>query len=648
MNHFHPKVILQRAGDASPLAINHDKCLIRTVHNEQHIDCCAIFNGPHGTALRSYTAKVLVNGEPTSVKWLSVGDQIQLPCSTQIEVKAVTTQPIGFDRNPNFVAPKMLHSKNSSVDSSVVPQQDPMQVEPKEEVFFSPLSPNPEAVETSDSQDAKPNLDSELEELESIFARLGVTSVGSIATPSSATPSSPVEKPAVAAELTADASEAPPMPAEEVGFAVNIRREIESAIANTTDSSSIAQPTVTNDVESFVHETQPKTGKENSMSENLVATNPEPVASIPAAVPAAVEVPVTSAAPVVPQPVVPQAVVPQPPQAVAPQAVAPQAVVPPTSVPQPVAPNTVVEESTSPANDDALSELPSDLRNQLNDLVSSLELESAKAPAEISTPIVSATESPVAPPEAVEVPVVEPAAVVEEPVAVVEEPIGVVEPPAMKPTSVADVLGNMGIEVPGADEMAAEPEAASTAVSQSVDSMPSEMGVPTSPVFANMDATVEQAAEAPETPTSTQQPAPGAGAEDDIQAYMDRLLNRTTAPAAPSPISAPSGDAAPAATTPEQDPADTVLSAEEFVPTHRASRPENYDKLREIANSSSRNAVRNSSIKAKKQSFLLKVVVCLLALVGSLVALWFGMTFPSFVLGIVGVVFALLSVMGRG
>jgi hypothetical protein len=608
MNPSHPKVILQRAGDPSPLAINHDKCLIRTVHNDRRIDCCAIFNGPHGAAIRSYTANVLVNGEPTSVKWLSVGDQIQLPCSTQIEVKAVQMQPNGTNRNTNFVAPEMLHSKNRSDKSPAVPQQDLTQVEP-EEVFFSPLSPDLESAKTVDSQDANPGLDAEpaeLDELESIFARLGLASDGSMPTPRSSN------------EKSVDGAEsAIPVPEEEQADCVaNIRKQIESANASGSDIPPIPQPTVANGVEPVVAETQLETSEETSMSENLAATNPEPVASIPAAVPTA-DMPAASPtlAPVA-----------------APQPVAPQAGIPPKAVPQPTAP-------VASAND-ALSELPSDLRNQLNDLVSSLELEGADAPAEIPVPapVVEATQSPAAP---LEVPAV--------------VPVTAVEPPARKAESVADVLVNMGIEVPGAQEMNVEPEAA-TALPESVATTTPEMGIPTSPVFANVNSAVETPAleaEAPTAPTPTPEPTAtpnlqGSAAEDDIQAYMDRLLNRTTAPATASPASESSEEVpATAAVKPKQETVPAVLSAEEFVPSHKASRPENYDKLREIANSSSRNAVRNSSVKAKKQSFLLKVTVSLLALIGSLVTLCFGMTVPSCVLGIVGVVCALLSVVGR-
>jgi len=133
MNNSKLNVVLHRDGDTSPVTLDQDKCLIRTVRDSEKIDCCAIFNGPYGTALRSYTDNVLVNGEPTAARWLNVGDQIQLPCSTRIEVKAATAfrpampltslEPQVVEANEQAVempAVEMPVADNASVPESVL------------------------------------------------------------------------------------------------------------------------------------------------------------------------------------------------------------------------------------------------------------------------------------------------------------------------------------------------------------------------------------------------------------------------------------------------------------------------------------------------------------------------------------------------
>jgi isochorismate synthase EntC len=114
-----------------------------------------------------------------------------------------------------------------------------------------------------------------------------------------------------------------------------------------------------------------------------------------------------------------------------------------------------------------------------------------------------------------------------------------------------------------------------------------------------------------ETPADSSSPDNNENAEEDIQAYMNRLLNRsasTTQPEQASPTLPVAG--APVAQTEQPKPREVVqvLSEEEFVPTHKATRPENYDTLREIANTTSRTAIEHSTKNVKKGG-LLKVVL---------------------------------------
>ena len=200
--------------------------------------------------------------------------------------------------------------------------------------------------------------------------------------------------------------------------------------------------------------------------------------------------------------------------------------------------------------------------------------------------------------------------------------------PVQKSQSVADILGAMGMEVPGADEVESPPAAtaspapvsapvpapAPAAVAPQPGSTP--QNVPSTPVFAKM----QNASEASENTNAS----PGVGnAEDDIQAYMNRLLNRTgsdatTTPAAASPIVV---GAQPTAAV-EKEEASKPLSAEEFVPSHKPSRPENYDTLREIANTSSRTAVHQSTRRNMQEGIVLTIFCIFVVLLASGVALW--------------------------
>ncbi len=679
MNDSNLKVILQRAGDHSPVTINQDKCLIRTIHNDQHIDCCAIFNGPNGTALRSYTEDVLVNGEPVSAQWLNAGDQIQLPCSTCIEVKTATKQRPVFPSRNRSVAKVDAQLSGLLQENSVPVDVSMASDDSKEEVFLSPfssdlseldakgvapvqsvtsvkpVSPELQADEKTeiDTLDSQPSiaesLDADLdnssskrvsqsEELESVFARLGVLNVGPMTPSGLPKESDPVE----VETLTAGPEVQLPVAAQaesetKIDFKASIRNELESVFSDAPDV--LTPPSL-----------------DSSDAAPLVADAPverEQVSCVVASTP-----------------VIPEHVTPTDPEAVLPSETVSPAVVESLLVPEPVAPTLVVEASV-PQTRDPLSELPADLQNQLNDLVSSLEFETDKPPAEVQVPTpalhveqdVEVSSKMFTPPvvepmiddsisslhdeevrsvqelvseESVAAAVI-PIAPVDVPVAVEApaEPVVIVEPPAKKSQSVADILGSMGMLVPGADEMSSQPVAAEVVPStvadmqKPVEAPSSPVPVPTSPVFANMQRSPQK------------QAATGASksgeADDDIQAYMDRLLNRagTTSERA-SDQSLEINNQVLQAPAPVEPSA--VLSAEEFVPSHRPTRPENYDTLREIANSSSRNAVRQCTSKARKESIVLKAVACLVSLVCAAVTFWFGMIIPAEVFLVVAIV----------
>ena len=731
-------MILHRAGNESPITIDQDKCLIRTVYENERIDCCAIFNGPNGTALRSYTDNVLVNGEPTAAQWLNDGDQIQLPCSTRIEVKSVTRlRPVfrRFDRTaeeidaqlsgllkPDSASNKVAedNSENCKLSESESVELVKPEVE-QEEVFLSPFStdldeieeqtrvapqasktqfdtPPKQAVEAevpneemqmSNNEVSKTteteslNQSSEAENLESIFARVGVTNVGNIA----ATTANP---PAVSAPPATPAAEVSQLESDSIA---NMRKDLENVFADVQKDESANEPELVS--------------KETAVQ---VAVVTDPLA----------ETAPTSVVPEVTTSVVP--------------AVVERVHVKTVPFPEPVA-DDIPTPQPATTGADPLAELPSDLRAQLNDLVSSLEqevgsstasevaaaipvkseqapnppvVEAPAVPAAVEIPVVetptsvevpvvqtpvsepisddsissmveaamrsveqsSAEETPVPPAVAVSEPVsalptpvqttapiatpepvvaqkaVTPEAVVTPEPAVTPEAVVAPEPvvtpePEKKSQSVADILGSMGMDVPGADEMESgttteisRPAVASTeSVTPPFASPAVPVPNPASPaVFANIPgAKEERSAPVADQPTES---------TDDIKAYMDRLLNRTGTEQSATPVIAETSVAPATVETSAPQPVEQqpVLSAEEFIPNHVASRPENYDKLREIANTSSRTAIRNSSKKGVKASTIVKMILCPIAIVIAAILLWFGMTIPCCVSTIVAII----------
>ena len=718
MNDSKLNVVLYRVGDQRPVTISHDKCLIRTVHDNQQIDCCAIYNGPNGTALRTYSNNVLVNGESTAVRWLSAGDQIQLPCSAKIEVRQATLlRPIFSDRKRTVseIDQQLAAIGGLSKEAPAVSNTEPT------ETFHSPFSKDLSEVDATiaESTVGKPARAAEakiteevpletsanpavskqasagiaIDDLESIFARVGVTNVGSIAHPgaSAADKGKTVEQPpGIHDQQVSQADETPSAKqVTQLDDVAKIRKELEALLAGSPSPEAVPSTEPAATEVSNVSASAPPAAAMPELPKVAIPTTPASLSKVnPPAVTQATVPTLADPAPVVPAEAVPTPAVPTP---AVPTPAVPVSAVPTLAAKEPA----IVEE---PAASDPLAELPDDLRNQLNDLVSSLENEVPDAPA--AEPVASVVPEQVTPtavvPETVEAlpepvqtvaetivpsetadshlgqqpsvlqsapvetaPVrdpsistmfedamraiqgdteqaAEPAVGVASPdevptvsEATVPEPTPLVPQPAAKPQSVADVLGAMGMAVPGASEMDTPtspnptPETSPTPtttrtpapepVAEQTESI--AQNVPGTPVFAN----IQNASETAPPPASSA----GENAEDDIQAYMNRLLNRTTTD---SDSNSPTAVPAATPTAVEKKEPQQVLSAEEFVPSHKATRPENYDTLREIANTSSRTAVQQSSRRAQMNSILFKIFCFLAVLLGSGVALWLGKT----------------------
>ena len=76
----------QRIGDQ--IAVKTEKCFLDLERNspQDKLPQIAVFRGPAGATLQTYGDEVLVNGESKSSHWLTVGDQIQFPDQTILEV----------------------------------------------------------------------------------------------------------------------------------------------------------------------------------------------------------------------------------------------------------------------------------------------------------------------------------------------------------------------------------------------------------------------------------------------------------------------------------------------------------------------------------------------------------------------------------
>lgn len=739
-------VVLHRDGEHSPVTISHDKCLIRTVQGDQKTDCCAIFNGPYGTALRSYTENVLVNGEPTSARWLVVGDQIQLPCLSRIEVKAATKL------RPSLPAPRrtaaeidqQLAAISRAVDSTVqsadiaeveerllapmVPDPvmptvevlDNVSVDSEpatvaadvcEETFHSPFSEDLPAMEpiattseampiatdqtaapveaTTQSEvdveqvEAEVAAESEAEtkagELESIFARMGVTSVGNI-TPHSED-DAPTEEGAdtesVAAAVSSLASPEPETPTA-ADATESLRQKLESVFANDSEPS---VPQATEQVSVLpVPETTPDPVEASVLPSSLDSivedSTPDPLAELPADLRNQLNDLVSSLESEVPTEVDVDVDVP-----VVSELDQVSVQVPTPAVETPAAEQfsseaeteaeteVTAEEDTPPMRDESISHMFEEVMRAIQGEPHSTETESADrveavGPVEAVEPVgvveeaveprmESRIEPQVEPPieptpvfAASETPFETPAeTLADTPVEVPVEQEPTVSEPEPQSRSVSDILSAMGMEVPGQEEANANANAESNSAKASTPAPfstptpeptptpapeptpepiePQVQSVPASPVFANM-----QNAPAGQGQNGTESVG---NAEDDIQAYMNRLLNRPTAmvePVPPTPEEVQEAEAVALQVSKSKE----MLSAEEFVPSHKPSRPENYDTLREIANTCSRTAIHQSCRKAQKENAMLKIIAGLVSLILAGVAFFFGLAVPAGIL----------------
>lgn len=84
-------LVLQLAGgqrDGEQISVSTPKCFLESGSVESGESLrCAIFRGPQGAAVRSYSNAILVNGAPESVHWLAEGDRIEFPNSVTIQIK---------------------------------------------------------------------------------------------------------------------------------------------------------------------------------------------------------------------------------------------------------------------------------------------------------------------------------------------------------------------------------------------------------------------------------------------------------------------------------------------------------------------------------------------------------------------------------
>ena len=320
------------------------------------------------------------------------------------------------------------------------------------------------------------------------------------------------------------------------------------------------------------------------------------------------------------QPVEPVQQITAPIQAPATQPTAPQQVAP-VQNPPPV-PATPTEANAEASRDaDALAELPDDLRNQLDDLMSSLENQTGQADDNAAETV--GQEVAIIPSNEVEVEVeVEVEAQVEQPA----------QAPVQENRSVAEILGAMGMEVPGAEESGlansiAQPPTPAPVEQHVAEAPPALQSAPPTPAFSN----------AQQTEATRDAGQPGEDSNEDIQAYMDRLLNRAPNGPKESPVLVTE----PAKETPAElvKPEPVVpLSREEFVPNHKASRLANYDTLREIANNSSRAAIQQSTIKAKSGSIQFRLIAFVFSVIAAIVTFCLSLHY-------IGVMFVVVAAM---
>ena len=608
---------LQQHGESETIVVRESKCLIRTTVDDQQVDCCAIFNGSNGTAIRSYVSDVLVNGSPATVRSLATGDEIELPCRTKLTVQAAPE--IRPSISPRQRSAEEIDEQLSSLTGQpTLEKQEPAMIPqvPNEEKFLSPFS----------------------EDLPQILAD------ATPATPSTETVAAP--NASGSNDASADDSVVTSVDGQ-IGGLDDIQRHLQSLISATTLEAPQAQANVANsatpmttDLSPFGNAAAGAAGVIASAAAATVATNVIDPANNEAA---------------------PQPTAPTPAPAIPTQD-------PPTSVAQNTAAN---ESSASPS-----AELPTDLRNQLDDLMASLEnqtniaaassaapeyavpatpeftpptpIASVDAPATPVPPVAPVQPTPVAPatpsletnatppvmvaPDSTLPPVFAADATPAPVEAELESAVPATAPPQQKNRSVAEVLGGMGIDVPGEEPNASQPAEPTYETPTAEPIQDPTQTAPAVPVFTN---TPQAAAEqAPVSEVASDDP------NDDIQAYMNRLLNRGSAEGTPvpEPVVAP-------VAVEEQVEVVVPLSPEEFVPNHKATRPANYESLREIANTSNRAALELSATKASSGSSLLRLLISFGALLAGIITFLFGLSYIASIFLIVAIIgFALFSI----
>jgi hypothetical protein len=102
--------------DGEFIQVNTQKCYLGTTNKQTSKPTCAIFRGPDGVAVRTYSDDVRVNGEAVSVHWLKEGDRIELPNSISAEVTQLGQ--FGTDSAPQEEANCMTGLQEDTSNSS--------------------------------------------------------------------------------------------------------------------------------------------------------------------------------------------------------------------------------------------------------------------------------------------------------------------------------------------------------------------------------------------------------------------------------------------------------------------------------------------------------------------------------------------------
>ena len=629
MSNSNNQVVLHRYGDSRPVVIGTSKCLIRSMIDSEQVDCCAIFSGPSGTVIRSYVSDVLVNGTPASVRSLSVGDEIELPCKNKFEVHAsVEMQSVISSLHTDEEEPG-----NNSEGPTVTTQN------PSEETLLSPFSEDLPAIVaqanvagSAAGGDAKQVVGIDQRDIDSMFSGITTQSAegsGAAVTPAPQIPVVVAQPAAIDQPNSQDHQAAPALEADEdIGEFADIQSHLQSLMSGAIPpeppqpASSVTTAGVVGTVASAA--------AANVAANVLGATPAQPAApeaeldqpfTAPPNLQAIEEVqPMPQVQPTVSVELVPEALQAPPAMQVPPVVQVPpaiqtppvaevqqyQAVKPPVSTAAPDSPAAQPESTVAThGKSDPLSELPDDLRNQLDDLMSSLENQTSQTDDNAASATADAT-----PVDAFGTPAQAQPETFEATEALEVEVEVEVEQPRQQPPqdnrSVAEILGAMGMDVPGSEEVGFANNVGSNVADQPLETAPETpaqpiQNTPATPVFSSPQQDAEQ--------------FDGEESDEDIQAYMDRLLNRAPKGPSESPafVAPPSMQSEP---EPVQAEPVVPLSPEEFVPTHKASRPANYDTLREIANSSSRAAIQQSTSRTKTSSGQIFLFGLILSVIG--------------------------------